>query len=186
MPAPTTITMSSAAMTRYGAILPTKTSRGRNGITASCSMVPAWRSRTTPSAVATVPTKTRMMPHRPGIMITAVRRLGVEEDGTCTDAARRRRRRLRRRRRRSRPPACASARPRSAAWVANSSVPSRSSVGAAPAARRDDGDDGLAAAQRVAGLRRSPPGRVAHDAKLGGERGGHRRRPGRRRASAPP
>src|SRR5665647_2706949 len=78
MPAPTTITMSRAAITMYGAILPTKTSRGRNGMTASCSMVPAWRSRTTPRAVATVPTKTRMMPHRPGIMMTAVRRSGLK------------------------------------------------------------------------------------------------------------
>ena len=77
IPATTTTTMSAAAMSRYGAILPRNTSRGRNGITASCSMVPLWRSRTTPSAVATVPTNTRMMPHRPGIMMTAVRRPGL-------------------------------------------------------------------------------------------------------------
>ena len=40
-------------------------------------MVPLCRSRTTPSAVATVPTNTRMMPQSPGIMITAVRRSGL-------------------------------------------------------------------------------------------------------------
>ena len=71
------MTMSAAAISRYGAYLPRNTSRGRNGITASCSMVPLCRSRTTPSAVATVPTNTRMMPHKPGIMMTAVRRSGL-------------------------------------------------------------------------------------------------------------
>ena len=40
-------------------------------------MVPLWRSRTTPSAVAMVPMNTRMIPQRPGIMMTAVRRPGL-------------------------------------------------------------------------------------------------------------
>ena len=62
--------------------MPTKTSRGRKGITASCSRVPAWRSRTTPRAVATVPTNTRMIPQRPGIMMTAVRRSGLKRTST--------------------------------------------------------------------------------------------------------
>ena len=47
-------------------------------MTASCSMVPAWRSRTTPRAVAMVPMNTRMRPSRPGIMMTDVRNSGLK------------------------------------------------------------------------------------------------------------
>ena len=63
---------STAATAKYGVILPRKTSRGRSGITASCSSVPVCRSRTTPRLVITVPTNTRITPAMPGIMMSEV------------------------------------------------------------------------------------------------------------------
>src|SRR5665811_2331852 len=156
VPAATTITMSRAAITMYGAIFPTKTSRGRNGMTASCSMVPAWRSRTTPRAVATVPTKTRMMPHRPGIMMTAVRRSGLKRISALAFAT-------------GFPPAVAPG-PGVAPPACAAAPCVRARARSARLRRRNDGGYGLAAAQRVAGLRRPVAGARGHDAKLRGER----------------
>ena len=173
MPATTTTTMSSAAMSRYGAILPRKTSRGRKGITASCSIVPLCRSRTTPRAVATVPTNTRMMPQRPGIMITASAGRGCRARTPARRAA---------------PPAasarrpllafaaCNSARLRSAAWAAKSSVPSMSTVVLPPAAvtTATTAEPRRSSSCARPGRRRRPlPPRRRR-------RGGSRRRPGAR------
>ena len=67
-------TRSTAATIRYGAILPAMTSHARNGITASCSRVPDWRSLTTPRLVISVPMNTRISPARPGTITHEVLR----------------------------------------------------------------------------------------------------------------
>ena len=68
-PTASTMARSAAATAKYGTILPRNTSRGRSGITASCSSVPVCRSRTTPRLVMMMPTNTRTTPARPGIMM---------------------------------------------------------------------------------------------------------------------
>ena len=77
MPMTMISTRSTAATIRYGAILPAMTSQARNGITASCSSVPACRSRTTPRLVISVPMKTRIRPARPGTITQEVVRSGL-------------------------------------------------------------------------------------------------------------
>ena len=77
MPTPSTIARSTAATPKYGTILPRNTSRGRSGITASCSSVPDCRSRTTPRLVMIVPMKTSTTPARPGIITSEVDRPGL-------------------------------------------------------------------------------------------------------------
>ncbi len=71
------------ATRKYGTILPSTTSLGFSGITASCSRVPDWRSLTTPRLVMIVPMKTRTTPHRPGIMMSDVVRPGLYSTLTC-------------------------------------------------------------------------------------------------------
>ena len=110
-------------------------------------------------------------------MMTAVRRSGLKSTSTWTAGAA--------------PPsglcppdpaafARSSARLRSAACAAKSSVPSMSTSAAPPAAGRDDGDDRLAAAQLLPGGGASPSCRRGDDVERAGQlprRRGWRRGP---------
>ncbi len=117
-----------------------------------------------------VPMKTRMMPHSPGTMITAVRRSGLKRTSvsavpmtaraSCAAAGSGAASSADPAAPGDEPAPSASCRPpaiawaaetrRSAAWAAKSSDPSISTVAASPAGRRGhEGDDRLAAAQRL-------------------------------------
>ncbi len=76
---PSTVTtiMSAAARRKYGAILPRITVLGAMGITASCSNVPASRSRTRPMLVMIVPMNVRISPMIAGTMTHDVSRSGL-------------------------------------------------------------------------------------------------------------
>ena len=69
--------MSSAATRKYGVILPMITVLGLMGITASCSRVPASRSRTSPMLVMIVPMNVRIRPMMAGTMTHEVLRSGL-------------------------------------------------------------------------------------------------------------
>jgi hypothetical protein len=84
-PATTTMVRSIALTRKYGAILPRNTSDGPSGITASCSMVPAWRSRTTPRLVITVPMNRRISAASPGIMTAEVSNSGLKSTVVWAD-----------------------------------------------------------------------------------------------------
>ncbi len=83
MPTASTMIKSTVATRKYGTILPSTTSLGLSGITASCSNVPDSRSRTTPRLVMIVPTNTSTTPQMPGIMMSDVLRLGLYRTVTC-------------------------------------------------------------------------------------------------------
>ena len=77
IPSTVTMIMSAAATRKYGAILPRITRLGLIGITASCSSVPASRSRTMPMLVTIVPMKVRMRPMMAGTITHEVFRPGL-------------------------------------------------------------------------------------------------------------